>query len=257
MVWSDVWRDAMPASEHGVQRVMQMPLPDGRALDIMLSVPLGDAPAGGWPCLVLLDGERFFVPFAGAAQVLAERPAKTRVEAMILVGIAHRSADGPISKQRTQDFTYDPTQDPADAVADFSGAFTLQSLIFSQILPLIRETVAVNSARTTLFGHSLAGLFVLDTLAKYPDGFARWISISPSLWMHTPNPDIATPSLLVGAGELEWRRDMRSRIESWCAAKPGGQGAHYLCADRADHGSAPFALAPDILRWASFSADTP
>ena len=133
----------------------------------------------------------------------------------------------------------------------------MQNLIFSQILPLIRDAAPVDPTRTTLFGHSLAGLFVLDTLANHPNGFARWISISPSLWMHTPNPDIAAPSLLVGAGELEWRRDMRSRIESWCATKPVGQGAHYLCADRADHGSVPFALIPDILRWASFTADAP
>lgn len=238
------------------QRVTQVSLPDGRRLDVMLSRPLGEAPVGGWPLLVLLDGERFFAPLAGAARVLAERPAKTRVEEMVVVGIGHRREDGPAGVQRNRDFTHCAPDEGGD-ITEFGGAPVLRALLFDHILPLVRAAVPVDPARTTLVGHSLAGLFVLQTLAEHPQGFARWVSISPSLWWHTPAVEIATPALLVGCGALEWRRDMRDRIERWCAAMPEGARAQYLCAERADHGSAPFALTPDILRWASFTADVP
>ena len=114
---------------------------------------------------------------------------------------------------------------------------------------MLSGAAPLNFGRATLFGHSLGGLFVLETLRADPALFARWIAVSPSLWWSTPSPMIATPDLLIGCGEAETGRDMRDRIAGWVAAKP--DGAVFKQAPNADHGSAPFALIPDILRHAS------
>lgn len=247
-----LWVDWSPVGHKSTQVAM----PDGRSLTIKIALPDGVPPKGGWPCLFLLDGERFFVPVAAAVQVLTERSAKTRVEPMVVVGVGHRAEDAPLSGQRSLDFTSGPAEEPGIA-GGFGGAAALRDVLFHHIVPMVSAVAPIAADRATLFGHSLAGLFVLDTLAANPHGFARWISISPSLWWHTPDPAIATPNLLVACGALETRRDMHSRIANWCAAKPQGQGAQYLDVPRADHGSAPLALLPDILRWASFTSTAP
>jgi hypothetical protein len=50
----------------------------------------------------------------------------------------------------------------------------------------LRPTIAakhkVDPSRETLFGYSLGGLFVLDTLFKRPGDYSRYIAASPSIW---------------------------------------------------------------------------
>ena len=66
--------------------------------------------------------------------------------------------------------------------------------ILFQVQALSAQGAPLNLARATLFGHSLGGLFVLETLRADPTLFARWVAVSPSLWWSTPSPDIATPT---------------------------------------------------------------
>lgn len=221
--------------------------PDG-ALDLMLYQPEGEAPVGGWPCLVVLDGERYFGAAAGAVASLSRRSAKTGVTPMVVAAIAHRTDAGAVEDQRARDFTHHPCSEPGWSRPAGGGAAFCRRLV-DQVLPRIARTTTVDPRRMALFGHSLAGLFVLETLETSPDMFARWISLSPSLWWRTPDPAIARPSLLIGCGEAETRRDMRRRIEQWAAVKQD-QGASFRLAPGADHGSTPFALLPDVLRHA-------
>jgi predicted alpha/beta superfamily hydrolase len=53
-------------------------------------------------------------------------------------------------------------------------------------MPHIDASLNVDAGRRTLLGHSLAGYFVLDVLAKHPDMFNGYISFSPSIWWDRP-----------------------------------------------------------------------
>lgn len=223
--------------------------PDGRMFRLLVSKPQGPAPAEGWPCLVVLDGNRFFQAAAGAASTLAHRPAKTGVSPMATVGLVHLPQGGEIEDQRTLDFTTGPCSE-AGWTRPQAGGKAFRTFLAETILPRLKSSLPIDPGRMALFGHSLAGLFVLETLETAPDLFARWISISPSLWWRTPEPKAASARLLVGCGEREQNRAMRDRIEDWVSQGPAGDRAVLYVAPRADHGSAPFALLPDALRWA-------
>ncbi|MDQ1154628.1 alpha/beta hydrolase [Brevundimonas sp. SORGH_AS_0993] len=227
-------------------RVRALAGPEGRRLDLMLAAPQGTAPSGGWPLLFALDGGRFFAALAGAAEALSHRTEKTGVVPMVVAALVHRPDQGPLADQRARDFTRSPGP---EAAAPSGGAGALRDLLAEAVLPMLAGAALIDPARTTLFGHSLGGLFVLETLRSDPALFARWVAISPSLWWTTPPADIAAPSLMVGCGEAETGRDMRGRITAWVAEKP--DGAVFRQVSGADHGSAPFALIPDILRHAS------
>lgn len=225
--------------------------PDGRVMDLLLAVPEGDAPSGGWPLLLALDGGRFFGALAGAAAALSQRTGKTGVAPLAVVALAHRPEGGAVEDQRVRDFTRAPRPSFQEAKAGGEGE-AFQRWLAEALLPLLSAAAPVDTGRATLFGHSLGGLFVLETLETQPALFARWVAISPSLWWSTPSPDIAGPHVLIGCGEAETAREMRGRIAAWASAQTNG--AVFKQAPGADHGSAPFALIPDILRHASGAA---
>lgn len=220
----------------------------GGALELMLYEPDDAAPEDGRPCLLVLDGDRFFGAAAAGVAALSRRSEKTGVASMAVAAVTRRSGGAP-GHGRAHDFTRYPCAEPDVSREGGGGAGFLDRLV-DEVLPCILETAAIDSRRLTLFGHSLAGLFVLETLEAAPDLFARWISISPSLWWRTPDPAIGGPALMVGCGEAETRRNMRGSIEHWATSTPGRQARFHL-APGADHGSAPFALLPDALRHAS------
>ena len=135
------------------------------------------------------------------------------------------------------------TPEAARQVAEAGGQLVISPNTNAEV---IRQTKALGLL-------SLPGFFTPSeafvALQAEPSLFTRWIAVSPSLWWSTPSPDIATPAVLVCCGEAETARDMRDRIAAWAAAKP--DGAIFKQAPAADHGAAPFALIPDILRHAS------
>lgn len=216
---------------------------DGRAYELRLSTPMGEAPPEGWPCLVVLDGERFFDPFACAVDALGSRSEKTGVRPMVVAGVAFRGAE---TAQRSLDFTSTPSPERGSD-EPHGGADAFRRFILDRVVSEAARALPVDQSRLSLFGHSLAGLFVLETLEARPDAFARWISISPSFWWRTPAVGIGGERLLVGVGENEPARGMTARVSSW-AAEGGGAAK---VAPGADHGSAPFSLLPDVLRHAS------
>jgi predicted alpha/beta superfamily hydrolase len=214
----------------------------GRRYRLVIARPRGEPPESGFPLLVALDGGRHFAALAAAAGALSHRPDKTGVVPIVVVGLCHDEA--PIEDARSRDFTGSP---PENLAWDrpFGGADAFRQFLSDQVIPAIAATVSSDPARRALFGHSLGGLFVLETKAALPDAFTHWISISPSLWWSTPDPAIGDASVLLGCGERETGRNMQARIEAWAAASAG---ARLLTASGADHGSAPFVLGPDVLR---------
>lgn len=235
------------------QRQWMRPLetPTGRRYRLAVSLPDGAPPPEGWPSLTVLDGHRLFQAVAATASALAARPEKTGVRPLAVIGVFHDETEGPVEDARALDFTDTPCPEP-DWARPSGGAAAFRRFLIEQAWPAATGAAPLDASRRALFGHSLGGLFVLETLERRPDLFARWIGVSPSLWWRAPAGDHADDRLLVGYGEGETGRDMRARIEAWAAAADGaGRPPRLRMAPGADHGAAPFALIPDALRHAS------
>lgn len=225
---------------------------EGRRYHLALSLPRTPAPAEGFPSILVLDGGRHFQAVAAAAGALGGRPEKTGVEPLAVIGLFHDEAHEATEDARARDFTGSPCPEP-DWARPFGEAATFRWFLSEAVLPAASEAAPLNPECRALFGHSLGGLFVLETLEAEPDLFSRWISMSPSLWWTTPGNTHAGEALLIGYGENETARNMRGRIEDW--AEAAGRGVRLLMAARADHGSTPLALLPDALRHASYWQD--
>lgn len=222
--------------------------PDGRRYRLAVASPDAPPPEAGYPSLLVLDGAQHFAAAAGAAQALARRPEKTGVPPMVVFGLFHDAAgDGFDPDARFRDFTDGPGPTGEAEGRPCGGAEALRRTLETRVLPLMAGFAMLDDARRALFGHSLGGLFVLETMRRRPGLFARWIAISPSLWW-TPalTGEGAGADVMVGCGEGETRRGLRGRIEVWAGE---GQG-RLAVAPGADHGSAPFVLLPEALRHA-------
>lgn len=220
--------------------------PGDRPFDLMVYSPPGQAPEGGWPCLLVLDGGRYFGAFTAVASSLRGRPEKTGIGPMAIAAIGHRAEGGALQDQRRRDFP-SGTSAEAPLVDDEGQGAVFCAWLTEAVLPQLAAK-GCNPRAISLFGHSLAGLFVLQALERDPGLFRRWVSISPSLWWATPDPQHGADQLMIGCGEAEILRDMRGRISHWAALRPE---ARFKLAPEADHGSAPFALIPAILRFVS------
>ena len=81
-----------------------------------------------------------------------------------------------------------PTQHPElgsydKTTADsWGGAAQFRSFIVGTLKPMIEKQFDVDSPRSVLIGHSLGGLFTLDTLVRSPSAFGNYLAMSPSLW---------------------------------------------------------------------------
>lgn len=152
---------------------------------LFLAVPRGTPPAGGWPILYMLDGNAAFDFLTPDHLAL--------VPDLVLVGIGYDSDRQFLRERRTLDFT---APDRAAAGADArglrpdpvhegriaGGAEAFHRLLTGVLRDLAEEGLAIDPARRTLWGHSFGGLFTLYALLAHPQSFARFASISPSIW---------------------------------------------------------------------------
>lgn len=233
------------------QTIRSLSTPGGRRYRLAVSHPCAAAPQAGFASIMVLDGGRHFQAVASAAETLSLRSEKTGVEPLVVIGVFHDEAEGEIENARARDFTSTACPEPGWS-RPHGEAADFRRFLVDQVLPGAAEVAPLDPDRRTLFGHSLGGLFVLETLETEPRLFSRWVSISPSLWWRTPDVANADEALLLGYGEMETGRDMRRRIEAWSAQAAGrGRRLRVRMAPWADHGSAPFTLIPEALRQAS------
>jgi len=223
---------------------------DAPGLTLWLSAPEGEPPAEGWPLLIVLEGEAYFTAAAEAALRLARRPQKTRVGPMMVMGVA--LAPGA---ERLGAFAFVPGADKGGRTVAPRGPALLQRLI-EDVLPLAVRYGAA-PARAALMGHSMSGQFVLEARARSAP-FKRFAAVSPSIWWN-PAVIAAQPPqggsdlfLTVGAEEEapglpgpHLARRMVSNLRD--LAKASGASLTILADE--DHGSAPFASLPAILRF--------
>ncbi|WP_192808632.1 alpha/beta hydrolase [Actinomadura montaniterrae] len=170
---------------------------------------------GPYPVLYLLDG---LFTFATAAQIAHTTLAYAagQLRPVAVVGISPATDDlRRLSAQRARDMT------PTSAVSGYlqvrtaygtGGADATLDLIRDVIAPYVESAHPLDPADRGLAGFSLGGLFTCWALARRPEGFRRFLAVSPSLWWddhllldprRTPiaAPDAADVYLAVG--ELE------------------------------------------------------
>ncbi|WP_421988952.1 alpha/beta hydrolase [Roseococcus sp.] len=173
--------------------------------------PEGDAPAGGFPVLYLLDGNAVFFTAVEALRIQQRRAAATGVHPMVLVAVGYPTAQ-PFDGRRARDYT------PAfpGAPAGSGGADAFLDALLGGIAASVAERMPVNLARNALFGHSYGGLFALHAFLARPGAFRRTIAASPSLWFAegammeqvrrfaaNPPPHLPELGLLLTVGGLE------------------------------------------------------
>lgn len=123
-----------------------------------------------YPVMFVLDGEAHFQNAAVLARFLARNQL---VPEMLVVGIGNT--------ERARDMT-PPAKDPftVEQVPEHGGAANFQAFIAHELMPWLDENYRIRPYRI-LVGHSLGGLFAIESLITRPELFNAYIAISPSL----------------------------------------------------------------------------
>lgn len=133
-----------------------------------------------YPALYLLE-ENDMPMVAGAVKYLSSY--NEQLPAMLVIGI-----DG--GGERIRDLTpthslYDNTgkldTDKDSWLAPSGGAGKFRQFIQQEVIPYVESHYRTAPFRI-LAGHSVGGLFAVDTLARQPDLFHAYLAVSPSLW---------------------------------------------------------------------------
>ncbi|HET8598235.1 MAG TPA: alpha/beta hydrolase-fold protein [Castellaniella sp.] len=154
--------------------------PHGRRR-LRLRVPESAPPDGGWPLLVLLDGDWVW-----------PLPPSSGLDACAILVPSHgpQGSDGPQAlARRALDYTPPAPDggrwpDPRMPGWQCGGADAFLDELLGPMLDWAGHQAALDRARLSLYGHSYGGLCALHALARRPAAFAQVICASPSLWWH-------------------------------------------------------------------------
>jgi len=190
----------------------------GEAYDVRVYVPFAPPPPGGFPVVYVLDGGALFGSFAEAAHTRANAG---ELDHAIIVGI--EGADGPKGASRFYDYSSSDFSAEektfvidADVDARHGGAELFFRTLEQEIKPKVGALARVDRTRTTLFGWSLGGQFVLHTLFRHPGAYQTFEALSPSIWWNdnailrdvpglfeTLSEGCLKPRIFIGAGGRE------------------------------------------------------
>lgn len=190
---------------------------------IFRAIPKGPAPADGWPVLYMLDGNAAFDFLS--ADLLASAPG------LVLIGIGQRTQQQFDRSARARDLIFPDTEAGTDTVRigapdsagaqpqPLHGAPDFVPLLLNGLRQQAEAGLAINPEKRTLWGHSIAGLFVLRLMMAHPASFARFAAISPSLWHNPEQFGRALESALVGTLDAaDGNQPTRPRIPLYLAS---------------------------------------
>lgn len=151
---------------------------------VKVFIPSGKPPSQGFPALYLLDGNVLFGTFAGA---MRNESQAGEIEPAVIIGI--ESASGVNGADRTYDFTaWDLSPREKEIVVDlgsnpkFGGYDGFYQTIEEEVKPRVEQLVRLDEKRSSIFGWSLGGLFVVHTMLVHPNAFDGYAALSPALW---------------------------------------------------------------------------
>ena len=196
---------------------------NGTAYRVSLWLPPGEPPPGGFPVICVLDANALFGTFVEGVRRSSRRPDATGIVPSAVIGIAPDDEALYAEGARRRDFTWGPPANEAAPPADsVGGGAAFLSFLLDELLPALQRELPLNPTRQTLFGHSLAGHFVLQALAERPEAFRTWAAISPSIWWDEAGlrarlaatlPGRTDTRLFMAVGEYEgdvppWQRNL-------------------------------------------------
>lgn len=167
---------------------------------IQVALPKVAPPQGGYPVLLVLDGNRHLDLFTAARDILGRRgfdkaPASL---AIVAVGYAGEGARAPerafISRARLKDFT--PPLTSGVAPEGMGGGEHFLEYLTQALPPALAARYPLNLARPALVGHSLGGLFALYAQQQQAEQFGAIFAISPSLWWLAEHDSAHWPPVL-------------------------------------------------------------
>lgn len=122
-----------------------------------------------YPVLYILDGDYNFQYVAGLLEL--EGGISERIPEMILVAISGKGTE-----------TYRKNCKPnIEGIEDKGNADEVAGFIGKELIPYVNSKYKTNGFEI-LSGHSLGGLFVINTALNHPKLFDKYIAISPALW---------------------------------------------------------------------------
>ena len=160
-------RVSINSTELGEQRMLQILLPENYQSDLKST----------YPVIYLLDGDYNFHGISGMLDLLANKG--QLIPKVILVGLADKGAE----KYRHY---MTPNMTPNDSVSTVEksggGADSFLAFLIKEVKPYIKQHYR-SSNHSTLVGHSMGGLFVVNSLLSAPEYFDNYVAISPSVWV--------------------------------------------------------------------------
>lgn len=158
---------------------------DGRRDYRIFTATVGEAPAGGYPVIYILDANGVFGSLLD--EVRRQQDATYKASAL-LVGIGYPGEVPWNDLRRDLDLT---PRLPEGRVArgpggkplpPTGGADEFLAFILEVVKPVVESEYAVDRRRQTLAGHSFGGLFTLHAYLTRHDAFQRYVAMSPSVW---------------------------------------------------------------------------
>ncbi len=144
-------------------------LNEERELSIYLPPSYHSSPNQEYPVLYILDGDYNFQYVAGLLEL--EGGISERIPEMILVAISGKGSE-----------TYGKNCKPnIEGLEDKGNADEVADFIAQELIPFINSRYKTDGFEI-LSGHSLGGIFVINTALNHPKLFDRYIAISPALW---------------------------------------------------------------------------
>jgi predicted alpha/beta superfamily hydrolase len=155
-----------------------------------------DARDKRYPVLYLLDGKAYLEATIGVVQHLGSwNAAVQRIPDLIVVAIPNT--------KRTRDMT--PSHMTSGPYSSGSGgAAAFRQFLEKELIPAIDGQYRTSGTRV-LVGHSLAGLFVLDTFLERPDMFQGYVASDPNV---TWDDNLPQRKLLARPAEF-WQHESR------------------------------------------------
>lgn len=154
---------------------------------IYIYEPTKPCPKRGFPVMYVTDGNAYFGSVAMQADAM-----DSEVGPVLVVGIGYPiSKLGDMNIIRLSDLSFHP---PASGEADelstvlrtgsisYGGADGFYRFLMGELGPLLSARYHIDSGNRTLFGHSMGGLFTLNTLFKHPADFRTFVAASPAIW---------------------------------------------------------------------------
>lgn len=128
-----------------------------------------------YPVLIVMDGENLFLPTVGIMNQLSSPfSANDQTPPMIVVGIPNTNRDRDLSPTKAM-----IGRDSA-TLENTGGANKMAEFIAEELIPFIDQNYNTTANRT-LVGHSLGGLFVINTLLYHSHLFSNYLAIDPGL----------------------------------------------------------------------------